>query len=84
MIIRMSNEIYMGMNKCLNELQDNLYNKVNEIKKAMQDLKEDSIEIQKFLGKKEFEILEMKSSRSQVKVYLEVSLIDWIKLKTEY
>jgi hypothetical protein len=54
------------MNKCLNKFQRNSNNKLNEIKKKMQAMKEKFKRIET-VKKNQIEILEMKSSISQIK-----------------
>jgi predicted naringenin-chalcone synthase len=51
------------------------------MKETMQDMKEEFHKVIEIL-KKHIEILEMQNSGSQIKTQLEVSPIDWIKLKT--
>jgi hypothetical protein len=65
-----------GLKKCLNEYQENT-NKLDEIRKTMQDMKEEFNRDIEIFKKNQIELLEMK------KPQLKPSSVEWIKLKTE-
>jgi arginine utilization protein RocB len=74
MTIRMTNKIKedMDMNKCLNEFQESLNKGLNEIKKTMQDMKEEFNKERNSEKKNHIKILEAKSLISQIKLSVEI------------